>query len=143
MALQTTYSENMAAFVEGMIPDMRTPGQDVSRNVETADGIGFGKVAVQGTADRQILVSEASKTFIGVTVLDTTQLQESYPQYSTARVRTKGPVVVTVGAAVSAGDSAYFVPATGVFNKTASGNTLIGTFETSAANGELAVLNLT
>jgi len=143
MALQTNYSETMAAFVEGMIPDMRTPGQDVSRNVETAAGIGFGKVAVQGTADKQIVVSEASKTFIGITVLDTTQLQEKYLQYGSARVRTKGPVVVTAGAAVVAGASAYFVPATGVFNSTPTGNTLIGTFETSGADGDLVVLNLT
>ena len=29
--LQTTYTAQQPAFVEGMIPDMRTPGQDVSR----------------------------------------------------------------------------------------------------------------
>ena len=37
-----------------MIPDMRTPGQDRSLNVEPAAGIGFGKSVGQGTAERQI-----------------------------------------------------------------------------------------
>ncbi|WP_290688391.1 MULTISPECIES: structural cement protein Gp24 [unclassified Haematobacter] len=143
MALQTEYPDHQPYMIEGMIPDMRTPGQDVSRNVETAEGIGFGKVAVQGTADRQIKVAAAGASFIGVTVLDPTQLQDSYPQYATARVRTKGPVVVVASVAVSAGQTAYFVPATGVLTNVASGNTQVGKFETSASAGGLAVLNLT
>jgi hypothetical protein len=135
----------MARWVEGMIPDMRTPGEDVSRNVETVAGIGFGKAVGQGTADRQILLiaTGAATVFTGVTVLDTTQLQDSYPQYATARVRTQGPVVVTASVAVAAGDAAYIVPATGVFTNVATGNTLVGKFETSTSGaGQLAVLNL-
>lgn len=143
MALQDTYGASQPRFVEGMIPDMRTPGQDVSRIVETADGIGFGKVAVQGTADRHIKASAASAAFIGITVMDTTQLQDSYLQYSTARVRTKGPVVVTASVAVTAGQAAYFIPATGLLTNVATNNTQIGKFETSATAGGLAVLNLT
>ena len=143
MALQTEYPDHQPYMIEGMIPDMRTPGQDVSRNVETEAGIGFGKVAVQGTGDRQIKVSAAGAAFTGITVLDPTQLQDSYPQFATARVRTKGPVVVTASVAVSAGQPAYFVPASGVLTNVASGNTLIGKFETTAAVGGLAILNLT
>ena len=140
--LQTTYADGMSRWVEGMIPDMRTPGEDVSRNVETAAGIGFGKVAVQGTADRQIIVSAAATPFVGITVLDTTQLQDSYPQYATARVRTQGPIVVQASVAVDAGDLAYFVPATGVITNVATDNTLIGKFETSTSGAGLAVVNL-
>ncbi|MDB6454704.1 structural cement protein Gp24 [Falsirhodobacter sp. 20TX0035] len=143
MALQDTYTASQPRFIEGMIPDMRTPGQDVSRNVETIGGIGFGKVAVQGTLDHQIKVSAASAAFIGITVLDTTQLQDSYPRYATARVRTKGPVVVTASVAVQAGQPAFYVPATGVLTNVATSNTQIGKFETSAAAGGLAVLNIT
>lgn len=141
--LQTSYPDRQPRWVEGMIPDMRTPGEDVSRNVETAAGIGFGKVAVQGTADNQIVVSAAATPFVGVTVLDTTQLQDSYPQYATARVRTQGPIVVTASVAVGAGDPAYFVPATGVFTNVATDNTAVGKFETSTTGAnQLAVLNL-
>ncbi|MDF1599715.1 DUF2190 domain-containing protein [Mesorhizobium sp. YIM 152430] len=140
--LQTSYPDRQARWVEGMIPDMRTPGQDISMNVETAAGIGFGKVAVQGTADNQIRVSAASRAFRGVTVLDTTQLQDSYPQYATARVRTKGPIVVTAAVAVAAGAPAYYVPASGAFTNVETDNTLVGTWETTTSGAGLAVLNL-
>jgi hypothetical protein len=140
--LQTTYGDRQARFVEGMIPDMRTPGQDRSLNVETVAGIGFGKAAFHGTADNQIIVANGTATFAGVTVLDQTQLQEGYPQYSTARVRTKGPVVVTASLAVNNGEPAYIVPATGVFTNVATSNTLVGKWETSTTAAGLAVLNL-
>lgn len=140
--LQTTYADGMSRWVEGMIPDMRTPGEDRSLNVETAAGIGFGKAAFHGTGDRQIVVADGTAKFAGVTVLDTTQLQDSYPQYATARVRTQGPIVVQASVAVAAGDLAYIVPAAGVFTNVATSNTLIGKFETSTSGAGLAVVNL-
>lgn len=142
--LQTTYTAQQAAFVEGMIPDMRTPGQDVSRNVEPAAGIGFGKPVGQGTADRQIraIATGQGTKFIGVTVLDITQEGDRYAQYATARVRTKGPVVVKPAVNVVAGDPAYVVPADGGLTNVATGNTRIGMFETTGAAGALVVLNL-
>jgi len=145
MALQTTYSATQAAFVEGMIPDMRTPGQDRSLIVETAAGIGFGKAVGQGTGDRQIdlIETDAATAFIGVTVIDSAQLQDSYPQNATARVRTKGPVVVNASKAVSAGSTAYVIPASGAFTDASSGNTAVGVWETSTGAAGLAVLNLT
>lgn len=139
MALQTTYNDTQTRFVLGMIPDMRTPGQDVSRNVEDAAGIGFGRPVFQGTADRQI--KGVGDRFIGLTVLDTTQLQDSYPQYATARVRTKGPVVVAAPATVTAGAPAY-VTSAGALSVTEGSNTRIGSFETSGNSGDLVVLNL-
>ena len=145
MALQTTYSETMARFVEGMIPDMRTPGQDRSLNVEPAAGIGFGRAVGQGTGERQIdvIATGQATAFLGVTVLDNTQLQDSYPQYVTARVRTKGPVVVNASKAVAAGASAYVIPASGLFTDVATGNTLVGAWESTTTAAGLAVLNLT
>jgi hypothetical protein len=142
--LQTSYAATQAAFIEGMIPNSETPGTDISRNVESAAGIGFGKVAIQGTADRQIKVSAASGKFVGITVLDTTQLEDKYPQYATARVRTKGPVVVQASKAVAAGDKVYFVPATGAFTNTATDNTeIVGArWDTSTSGAGLAVVRL-
>lgn len=123
-ALQTTYTAQHAPFVEGMVANMEK-SNIISRNVETAAGIGFGKVAVQGTGANQIRVSEASRVFRGITVLDTTQLQDSYPQYATAAVLTKGVIVVSVAVTVAAGEPAYFVPATGVITNVSTSNTLI------------------
>lgn len=139
--LQTEYLDRGPRFVEGMVPDMRTPGLDVSRNVEGAEGIGFGKAAFQGTGDTQVIPTSATATFVGITKLDTTQLQESYPQYNSASIRVRGPVVVLTSSAVSAGDAAYVAGATGLFSS-ATGGTEIGIFETSGADGDLVVLNL-
>jgi hypothetical protein len=126
-AIQTSYGLTQARFVEGMIPDMR-PRTVVSRVVETAAGIGFGKVAVRGTGDNQVRVSEASRGFVGIAVLDNTQVgatADTYPQNSVANIITKGPVVVIASVAVADGDPVYFVPATGVLTNVSTSNTLI------------------
>lgn len=140
--LQTTYPTTMAPFVKGMVPDMRSPAMDVSRTVEAAAGLGFGVAAAQGTADRQVKPWAAGGKFIGVTLLDTTRRGEKYDQYDTANVRQLGPVVVQPSVSVVAGDSAYIVAASGLFTNVATGNTLVGKFETSGAANSLVVLNL-
>ena len=112
--LQSSYDMNMKPYVEGMVANSELSNR-ISRNVEGVAGIGFGKVAVQGTLENQIKASAASAPFRGVTILDSTQLQDSYPQYTTAAIMTKGVVVVIASAAVNPGDPAYYVPATGLF----------------------------
>lgn len=140
--LQTVYPDRMAPFVEGQIPDMRSPAMDVSRNVETVAGLGFGKAVAQGTADRQCRVWASGGKFVGVSLLDTTRRGDLYARYDTAVVRQIGPVVVKAAVAVAAGDNAYIVAADGTFTNVASGNTLVGKYETSGAVGALVVLNL-
>lgn len=144
-AVQTTYSATHAQWVEGMIPDMQ-PGNDITMLAEDAEGIGFGKVCVQGTADNQVVDSEATVKFAGIAVLDTTQPTGKYEQYANVRVRRKGPIVVSASLAVAVGDPAYYVPATGVLtNVSNSGaNTLIANarWDTSTSGAGLAVLFL-
>jgi len=143
--LQTSYPDSLAAFVEGMVANSEK-NNIISRVVESAAGIGFGKVAIQGTADNQIAVSAANGVYRGITVLDTTQLQDSYPQYATAAVMTKGVIVVQASVAVDAGDPVYFIPATGVLtNVSNSGaNTLIAgaMWDSSTSGAGLAKLRL-
>ena len=142
-ALQTSYSETHAPYVEGMIANSEK-SNIVSRVVETAAGIGFGKVAVRGTADNQIKVAEADAAYLGITVRDTTQLQDSYLQYGTAAVMTKGVIVVQASVAVAQGDAVHFVPATGVLTNVATGNTAIpgATWDSSTSGAGLAKLRL-
>ena len=54
-AVQTTYAATHAKWVEGMIPNME-PNVIVTRLAEDVEGIGFGKVCVQGTADNQVVI---------------------------------------------------------------------------------------
>lgn len=144
-ALQTTYAALHSRWVEGFIPNME-PGDDVTRLAEDVEGIAFGKVCVQGTADTQVVDSEATVKFIGIAVLDTTRPTGAYAQYDNVLVRRRGPIVVTASVAVAVGDPVYYVPATGVLTNVSNtgANTLIAnaTWDTSTSGAGLAVLRL-
>lgn len=142
-AIQTTYAAVHARWVEGMVLNME-PNVIVTRLAEDVEGIGFGKVAVQGTADNQVVDSEATVKFCGIAVLDETQPTGKYEQYSNVAVMKKGVIVVQASVAVAVGDPVYYVPATGVLTNSASGNTLIAgaTWDTSTSGAGLAALRL-
>lgn len=56
-AIQTACSATHARWVEGMVLTIE-PSDIVTRLAEDAEGIGFGKVCVQATADNQVVDSE-------------------------------------------------------------------------------------
>lgn len=141
--IQSTYAATHARWVEGMVLDME-PNVIVTRIAEDAEGIGFGKVAVQGTADKQVVDSEASAPFVGIAVLDITRPTGKYEQYDNVGVMKKGVIVVTASVAVDVGDPVYFVPATGVLTNVSTDNTLIADaqWDTSTSGAGLAALRL-
>ncbi|WP_426235851.1 structural cement protein Gp24 [Pararhizobium sp. DWP1-1-3] len=142
-AVQTTYAATHARWVEGMVLNME-PNVIVTRVAEDVEGIGFGKVAVQGTADNQVVDSEATVKFCGIAVLDTTRPTGKYEQYDNVAVMKKGVIVVTASVAVAVGDPVYYVPATGVLTNVSTSNTLIAgaQWDTSTAGAALAALRL-
>jgi len=142
-AVQTTYSATHARWVEGMVLNSE-PTVIVSRVAEDVEGIGFGKVCVQGTLDNQVVDSEITVKFCGIAVLDPTQPADTYAQYSTVAVMKKGVIVVQATVAVAVGDPVYYVPATGVLTNVASGNTIIAgaQWDTSTSGAGLAALRL-
>lgn len=141
--IQSTYAATHARWVEGMVLNME-PNVIVSRLAEDAEGINFGKVCVQGTADNQVVDSEATVKFVGIAVLDTTRPTGKYEQYDTVAVMKKGVIVVTASEAVAVGDPVYYTPASGVLSKTSTSNTLIAgaTWDTSTSGSGLAALRL-
>jgi hypothetical protein len=141
--VQSTFSATHARWIEGMVLTME-PSDIVSRECEDAEGIGFGKVAVKGTGDRQVVDSEATAKFVGIAVLDTTRPTGAYAQYETAAIMKKGVIVVTASVAVAVGDPVYYVPATGVLTNVSTDNTLIANaqWETSTGGAGLAALRL-
>lgn len=148
MPVQTTYSARLAPAYEGMIPDMGDETIDTF-TVETAAGIGFGKVVVQGTGDKQARIAEVGRAFRGITIaahasegLVNALSPDLYPQYANVPVVLSGKVWVMASVAVAAGQPVYFVPATGVITNVATANTLIpnSMFETSTTGAGLAVI---
>ena len=142
-AVQSSYVAQHARWVEGMVLNME-PNVIVSRECEDAEGLGFGKVGVQGTGDHQVVDSEATVKFVGIAVLDTTQPTGKYEQYATAALMKKGVIVAQASVAVAVGDPVYYVPATGVLTSVSTSNTLIAgaQWDTSTSGAGLAALRL-
>ena len=147
MPLQTAYTARILPAYEGMVADSREHEIE-SRIVETAAGIGFGKVVVVGTSDQQVRISEASRAFVGISEAthqsELGGLSDLYPQYANIPIMRYGMIWVLASVAVAPGQPAYFVPATGVLTNVTSGNTLIpgGTFESSTSGSGLAKLRI-
>lgn len=146
-AVQTTYATGIAQAVEGMIATSE-PTHTRTGVVEGSAGIGFGKVAVRGTGDKQIKASAASTPFAGITILDHNIRPEvdpdKYAQYDNAAILLKGVIWVLASVDVADGDPAYFVPATGVITNVATSNTAIpgGVFESTGLATTLVKLRV-
>lgn len=147
MAVQTTYSANIGVASAGMVADMRDSTL-VSFNTEAA--LAFGVPVSKGTAAGQCKLTAAGATdIIGITVRDRSVAagQGAYAQYDSASVMTEGAIWVTVTDAggVAAGDLVWVKKADGTFSNAdvAAGGSLRlnGRWETTAANGALAVIS--
>lgn len=147
MALQTNYGDTQPAAVAGA-PATMIAAIDLSRNVEDAAGIAFGKPVQQGVTDKGIAAFAGGK-FVGITMLDrsatgTPTSPDGFPQRASAKVRVSGDVWVTAAAVVAAGDSVYLTE-DGALTNAEDENTLLSgaRWDTSTtAPGQLAVLRL-
>ena len=122
----------------------------ISRTVEDAAGIAFGKPVAQGVNDKGCRATKAGDSqFVGITVLDRTAgdlVNGKFVQYESARVLDRGVIWVTVAEAVKAGDPVAITVATGAFAKTVATTVTVAmpnaVYDTSAASGGIAQLRL-
>lgn len=146
MAVQENYNEVMPVGYEGMISST-IPVTLLSREVEVA--IGFGKVAVSGSAPKQIIPGTAAdQTVIGITVRDqdvSSANTDGFPAQYTARVLNKGEIYVTAGGTATFDTDVYMVPATGRFVSASTDNLPIpgAKFVDSGVDGDLVRIELT
>lgn len=140
--VQSTYPDNISAAVAGMRAN-EEPATLISRNVEDAAGIAFGLGVMQGTEDRGCVVSDGS-SLLGVTVRERSvdpATPSLFAENDSARIMTSGCIYVPNSGGVAAGDPVHAL-ADGAFGN--SGGTYIenARWDTTAENGELAVLRL-
>lgn len=149
-AIQTVYPSTQPVAVVGA-KATEIPATIISRNVQTAGGIGFGIAVAQGTQDKSVVpFGGAANKYVGITLLDrsargTTTLADSFAQGESARIMTIGDIWVNASVAVAAGDPVYLVAATGLFTNVATANTAVpnARFDTSTtAANQLAVVRL-
>lgn len=118
MPTQTSYAERHSAGFAGQIATT-IPCTLVSVNVQEAAGIAFGAPVVKGTADRDGIVPNANgeNNFIGIAVrevssrLNVAADADKFPQYTEARVMTKGDIWVVAGENVAAGEAVFITEA--------------------------------
>jgi hypothetical protein len=132
-----TYTSEMAEAFPGMIAESQAV-RDVASKVVTTAAVPFGRAVGAGATDGSVRLGGTG--YIGITVADKSRAADEYAVGEVAGVMRKGTIWVTVGAAVTPGDTVYFVPATGVITDVATDNTAIpgAKFETTAASGALA-----
>jgi hypothetical protein len=151
MAVQSTYNETMDAARAGMRANME-PVDLISRTVETAAGVGFGKVVQQGGADKGCksdLSGMTAQTYVGITMRERgvrPETPNAFAQYESALIMRKGVIWVEVAVAVTPADIVTVTLASGVIGKTAVGAGVVAIpnarWESSTSGAGLAMLRL-
>lgn len=144
--VQTTYLSDFAAGYPGMVANGETSNR-ISRTIQDAAGIGFGKAAFRGTGDHDCTATPTAGTLLGITIahealgLVAGQTSDTFARYANVPIMTQGVIWVQVGAAVADGDQAYVTPAGVITNVSTSNVILPGWFfDTTGANGDVVKL---
>lgn len=116
--LQSSYTDAPANGYAGMVANGETSNR-VSRIVEDAAGIGFGKAVFRGANDKGITATPAANRFEGVTIASyapgpnttTGVMEDKYQQRDTAAVMTLGAIWVVASVVVADMDPVFVTPA--------------------------------
>ena len=107
---------------DGLVSDMN-PGIDISRNVETAAGIAFGRVVSKGTSDGQCIIG--GDDALGVSVRELNREGEIYVEKAVAAIRSDGLIYATVEGIGAYNDALTYDNVTGIFSTDAAGGTKV------------------
>jgi hypothetical protein len=145
--LQSTYTDDLALGFPGMVANGETSNR-ITRTVETAAGIAFGRPVYRGSGDHGCTSTVGTlATFLGFTIATSAvapvagQDADEYQQYDNANIMSSGAIFVTVtgsvadGAAVTIGTGAGAADGIG---STAADATHIATgwiFDQTVTNG--------
>jgi hypothetical protein len=116
ITVQSTYPTSYATGFAGMLANGETQNR-ISRTVEDAGGLAFGKAAFRGSDDLGVTGTPAAGTFMGIVIADAGQVAnvggtaDTLAQYTTAALLNEGCIYVAASVAVADGDPAYVTPA--------------------------------
>lgn len=140
--LQNTFNEDVQVGYPGMEADGEL-SNIITRTLESAS-VGFGKAVFRGTADRGTVTTPAAGTLLGFTLSNPSlpvtadRAADTYITKDNLRIKNRGKIWVTAGAAVADGDAVYITSA-GVITNVATDN-IAATgweFDDTAASGAL------
>lgn len=124
--IQGTYKTGIDAFRVGQLVNTE-PHVLISRTVETAAGVAFGKVVQQGTGDngcKADLTGMTADSFLGIVARERStnpETPDKFAQYESARIVRQGVVVVQASKAITAGTDVTVALASGDLNSDAVG----------------------
>lgn len=104
--VQSTFPSTIPVGYAGMVANGETANR-ITRTVEDAAGIAFGKAAFRGIGDHGCTATPAAGAFLGFVATDAAGSADAVPQYATAAVLTKGALFVVAGEAVTDGAPVY------------------------------------
>jgi len=133
--VQSSYADTPPIGFPGMIASGETANR-ISRTVEDAGGVAFGKAVFRGLGDHGCTATPTAGAFLGFVATDAAGSADVVPQYATAAVLTKGALFVVAGEAVTDG-AAVYVTAAGAIVDTATDNVAAPgwLFDATAASG--------
>lgn len=140
ITVQSTYATSFAAGFAGMLANGETQNR-ISRTVEDAAGIAFGKAAFRGSGDHGVTATPATATFMGIVIADAGQVPgvgetaDTIAQYQTVALLNEGVIYVSASVAVADGDQAYVTSGGAITNVLTSNTAIPAKFDatTSAA----------
>lgn len=140
VTIQSTYSTSIPAGFAGMLANGETQNR-ISRTIEDAAGIAFGKAAFRGTGDHGVTATPAAATFMGIVIADAGQVPgvgetaDTVPQYGTVGLLNEGCIFVSAAVAVADGEQAYVTSGGAITNVSTSNTAIPAKFDqtTSAA----------
>jgi hypothetical protein len=129
ITIQSSYPTSIPVGFAGMLANGETQNR-ISRTVEDAAGIAFGKAAFRGSGDHGVTLTPAAATFMGIVIADAGQVPgvgetaDTIAQYQTVSLLNEGVIYVSSSVAVADGDQVYVTPA-GVITNVSTSNVAI------------------
>lgn len=149
MPLQTSFGATIPTGYPGMVKNAELQNR-ITRTIEDAAGIGFGKAAFRGAGDHGITATPAAGKFMGITMVDHGHVRrtgvnaDTYEQYSNVPLMQRGSICVLAGAAVADDDPVFVTPA-GVFTNVNGGGANIAldgwVWDVTVASGAIGVIS--
>lgn len=136
--IQSSYATGYAAGFAGMVKNGERSNR-ISRTVEDAAGIAFGKATFRGAGDHGVTATPTANTFMGVVIADVGQAPlpsetaDLMPQNSTAGLLIEGVIFVSCTTACNDGDQVYVTPAGAITNVSTSNIAIPARFDATLA----------
>lgn len=146
--VQSTYATSIPVGYPGMIANGETSNR-ISRTVEDAAGIAFGRAAFRGSGDHGVTATP-SANLMGIVIADPGiqplpggVAADIVPQYGSAAILTQGVIWVVAGSNTTDGAAVYVgdgdPDGAGIFTTSSTGNVALTgwTFQDTVSEGAL------